>query len=133
MLSREVRGQILRYGLSGALLAVIYSLVYWICAARIGLSPYVANTAAFVCNLVAGWFFHSRWSFRGYGPSGAPVGAYARFLAINGTGYGLNSLWVWIIVYRLGASVELPIVPIITVTPALCFVLNRLWIFNRAI
>ena len=132
-LNREVGGQILRYALSGAVLAAIYSAVYWICATRAGISPQAANTVAFLCNLVAGWFFHSRWSFRGYGPSGAPVGAYARFLIVNGIGYGLNSLWVWLIVYRLGGRVEWPILPIIIVTPVLCFILNRLWIFNRAI
>ncbi len=132
MISREVRGQILRYGLSGLGLAVIYSVVYWLCAVALAMSPYVANTLAFLCNLVFGWLLHSRWSFRGYGPSAAPVGAYARFFVVNGIGYGLNSLWVWLMVYRLGGSAEWPIVPIVTITPALCFVLNRLWIFNRA-
>ena len=133
MVSREVRGQILRYGLSGLALAVTYSVVYWICAALLGVSPYTANTVAFACNLVAGWLFHSRWSFKGYGPSGRAAGAYARFFVVNGIGYGLNSVWVWLIVYRLGAPVEWPIVPIVSITPALCFALNRLWIFNRAI
>ncbi|MEO7247049.1 MAG: GtrA family protein [Novosphingobium sp.] len=132
-MSREVRGQILRYGVSGLVLAVLYSVVYWILATRLGISPFAANSAAFLCNLVAGWWFHSRWSFRGFGPSGQPAAAYARFFVVNGIGYGLNSVWVWIIVYRLGGAVELPIVPIVTITPALCFILNRLWIFNRAI
>lgn len=126
---RGLIGQILRYGISGGLLTVFYSVVYWTTAEQFAVPPMIANTLAFVLTLVAGWVIHSRWSFRGHGRPDRPPIAYARFLLINLAGYALNSFWVWLIVLRLGGSVALSIVPIALVTPWLSFWLNRRWAF----
>jgi putative flippase GtrA len=120
----------IRYGASGGLLAGLYSAIYWILAAPCAIPALLANTIAFLANLAAGWLLHSRWSFRGHGLPGKPHIAYARFLAVNLAGYGLNSLWVWLIVERMGAAAALAILPIVFVTPILSFFLNRIWIFR---
>ena len=122
-------GQIVRYGISGGLLTLFYSAVYWTVAVPLSVPALIANSAAFLVTLVAGWLIHSRWSFRGHGQSDRPPIAYARFLLINLAGYALNSFWVWLIVLRLGGSVTLSIVPIALVTPWLSFWLNRRWAF----
>ena len=70
---------------------------------------------------------HSQWSFRGHGRRSG--WSLSRFLAVNVTGYVLNCLWVWLIVQRLGGPIELSIVPIVTLTPAFTFLLNRGWTF----
>ena len=126
---RALTGQILRYGISGALLTVFYSAIYWTAAVPLSVPALIANSLAFVATLVAGWLIHSRWSFRGHGDSERPPIAYVRFLLINLAGYALNSFWVWLIVLRLGGSVALSILPIAFVTPWLSFWLNRRWAF----
>lgn len=127
--SPGVKGQLVRYGISGVILAVFYSAVYWVLAAQAGIPALIANTAAFLVSLAAGWLIHSRWSFRGHGPSERPALAYGRYFLVNVAAYGLNSFWVWLIVLRLGGSVELSLLPILGATPWICFWINRRWTF----
>lgn len=126
----DLNRQIVRYTISGALLVLFYSAIYWTAAVPLGIRPLVANTLAFAATLAAGWLIHSRWSFHGHGPRRRPGAAVARFLLVNLAGYALNSFWVWLIVERLGQSVGLSILPIATVTPAASFWLNRRWTFR---
>jgi putative flippase GtrA len=127
--SQGVKGQLLRYGISGAFLAFFYSAVYWTLAELGGVPALIANTAAFLVSLAAGWLVHSRWSFRGHGASERTGLAYGRYFIVNVAAYGLNSLWVWLIVLRFGGSVALSIVPILGITPWVCFWINRRWTF----
>lgn len=127
--TQGVKGQLLRYGISGVFLAFFYSAVYWTLATQAGVPALIANTAAFLVSLAAGWLIHSRWSFRGHGPSERGGLAYGRYFLVNVAAYGLNSFWVWLIVLRLGGSVELSLVPILGVTPWICFWINRRWTF----
>ncbi|HYI41876.1 MAG TPA: GtrA family protein [Allosphingosinicella sp.] len=127
--TQGVKGQLVRYGIAGAILAFFYSAVYWLLAAQAGIAALVANTAAFLVSLAAGWLIHSRWSFRGHGPSERSGLAYGRYFLVNIAAYGLNSFWVWLIVLRLGGSVELSLLPILGVTPWVCFWINRRWTF----
>ena len=123
-------GQMVRYLISGGLLTFLYSGVYWTLASLFQVPVLLANTAAFLANLCAGWLIHSRWSFAGHGPDRRPRAAYGRFLLVNVAGYALNSLWVWLIVERLGGSVTASLLPIVLVTPPLMFWLNRRWTFS---
>jgi putative flippase GtrA len=125
----NLTGQMLRYGVSGVLLTLFYSTVYWAVATQLGVPALIANSAAFVLTLATGWVIHSRWSFRGHGPRERPREAYKRFVLINLAGYALNSFWVWLIVERLGGSVLMSILPIVLITPWLMFWLNRRWTF----
>jgi putative flippase GtrA len=127
--SRGVKGQLVRYGISGAFLAFFYSAVYWTLAAQAGVPALLANSAAFLVSLAAGWLIHSRWSFRGHGPSERTGLAYGRYFIVNVAAYGLNSFWVWLVVLRSGGSVELSLVPILGITPWVCFWINRRWTF----
>jgi putative flippase GtrA len=127
--TQGVTGQLVRYGISGAILALFYSAVYWTLATQGGVPALIANTFAFLVSLAAGWLIHSRWSFRGHGPSDRTGLAYGRYFIVNVAAYGLNSFWVWLIVLRVGGSVELSLVPILGVTPWICFWINRRWTF----
>ena len=130
MVSSELLRQALRYGLSGGLLAALYSAIYWSLAARCGVPAQAANAAAFGVNLGIGWLLHSRWSFRGHGLPGRERQAMVRFLGVNLVGYGLNCLWVWLIVGLARQPVAFSVVPIVTLTPAVNFLLSRLFIFR---
>jgi putative flippase GtrA len=127
--SRGVKGQLVRYGISGAFLALFYSAVYWLLAAQAGVPALIANTIAFLVSLALGWLIHSRWSFRGHGASERGGLAYGRYFIVNVAAYGLNSFWVWLVVLRSGGSVALSIVPILGITPWICFWINRRWTF----
>jgi putative flippase GtrA len=130
LLNRQgVQGQLVRYAISGAMLAFFYSAFYWVLADRFGVPALVANTAAFIVSLALGWLIHSRWSFRGHGAGERDRLAKGRYLVVNVAAYGLNSLWVWLIVERSGGSVTLSIVPILGITPWICFWINRRWTF----
>lgn len=123
----ELTGQVLRYVVTGAILAALYAGIYWAAAELFHITPQVANGAGFLAALIAGYAMHSRWSFRGHGRRTA--WSPGRFLAVNFAGYLLNCLWVWLIVQRLTQPIELSIIPIVTLTPAFTFVLNRRWTF----
>jgi putative flippase GtrA len=97
---------------------------------RIGLAAQVANLIAFLVNLLAGWVLHSRFSFRGHGYSRSAAHARFRFAAINLAGYGLNALWVWLVVHPLRLPAGWAILPIVTLTPAFNFILNRWLVFR---
>lgn len=124
---RELAGQLLRYGVSGVGLAALYAAVYWAAGRLMHLPPQAANAAGFVAALVTGYLLHSRWSFRGYGSRRA--WSVWRFAAVNLSGYALNCLWVWLVVERFAQPLELAIVPIVTLTPAFTFFVNRRWTF----
>lgn len=130
MNARVLTAQALRYGIAGVLLAGLYSAVYWLLAVRLGCAPQLANLVAFVVNLAAGWLLHSRFSFRGHGYSRSAADARVRFFAINLAGYGLNAVWVWLVVHPLRLPASWAIMPIVTLTPAFNFVLNRWLVFR---
>jgi len=124
---RELAGQMLRYGVTGIALAALYASVYWVGARLLHGPAQLANAAGFLAALAAGYILHSKWSFRGHGRRTS--WSWTRFLMVNFAGYLLNCLWVWLIVQRLGRPVELSIVPIVSLTPAFTFLLNRRWTF----
>lgn len=130
LLTPELRDQIVRYGISGAGLTAFYSLIYWVLAVPIGIAPLLANTAAFLATVVAGWIVHSRWSFRGHGSRDKPMRQGLVFLAVNIAGFLLNSVWVWLLVEHFGLAPSWPILPIMFVTPWLSFYFNRRWTFG---
>jgi putative flippase GtrA len=123
----ELVAQMLRYGITGVGIALLYAGVYWFGADRLEVPPQMANGAGFSAALLAGYVCHSRWSFRGYGSRSG--WSASRFLIVNIGGYLLNCFWVWVIVQHLGRPVELSIVPIVTLTPAFTFLFNRRWTF----
>lgn len=130
MPANEVHAQIVRYGISGVALTLLYSAIYWTTAEPLHVHPLLANTLAFLITVAIGYVVHSRWSFRGHGSRDRPVLAYAKFFLVNIAGYAQNSFWVWLIVQQLDLSVPLSIVPMVFITPWVAFWLNRHWTFG---
>ena len=126
---REVLGQLLRYGLTGGLVTLVYALVYAGLVRGAHVAPLVANIAGYLVAVVLGYLLHSRWSFRGHGQRDNAARTTIRFVLVSLLSLALNSLWVWIIVHGLHLSTLLPLVPISTVTPLVVFWLNRVWVF----
>ncbi|MET0269935.1 MAG: GtrA family protein [Sphingomonas sp.] len=123
-------GQLVRYGLTGGLASIVNIGVYWVLAARAGLHPNLAWTAGFLAAVVVGYVVHSRWSFRGHGRRGNLLRTGGRFFIISLVSFGLNSLWVWLLVTHLGWPIWSPYPLVLGVTPLAVFWLNRRWVFE---
>jgi putative flippase GtrA len=90
--------------------------------------PQIGNFLAYVSAAATGYVMHSRWSFRGHGER--TRGTAARFVVVSLISLALNSFWVWLITGPLRLGPAWPIAPMIFVTPAVTFVLNRQWVFR---
>jgi putative flippase GtrA len=123
--------QAVRYGLAGAITAMIYSSIYLALAGTVFPDgrAVMAVPFAFATALIAGFLLHSRWSFAGHGTRENSGRQHCRFLAVHSAGFALNMAFTWFLTARLGAPVWAPLVPTVTITPGLSFLLQRRWVF----
>ena len=122
-------GQLVRYALTGGLATIVNIGVYWVLAAR-GMDPNLAWTLGFAAAVVVGYVVHSRWSFRGHGRRDNLARTGGRFVIVSLVSFGLNQLWVWLLVVRLGLPLWAPYPLVLGVTPLVVFALNRRWVFG---
>ncbi|MEG3177809.1 GtrA family protein [Sphingomonas sp. RB3P16] len=124
-------GQLVRFGISGAVSTLIYSAVY------LPLTLYVferrhavyAVPFAFVIAVTAGFFLHSRWSFKGHG-SREPGGLrHVKFVAVQATGMALNAVVTWVGTAKLGYPGWVPLLPAVALATIVTFYLNRRLVF----
>ena len=126
---KELVAQLARYALTGGLASIVNIGVYWWLAAR-GLDPNLAWTIGFAAAVVVGYFIHSRWSFRGHGRRDNLARTGGRFVIVSLVSFGLNQLWVWLLVRHLGLPLWAPYPLALGVTPLVVFSLNRRWVFG---
>ena len=129
---RTVLGQLIRFGLVGGFVTGLYALVYSPLAKFQLTSPQVANFCGYLAAMVTGYVLHSRWSFRGHGSRDNVRRTTSRFFLVSLVSLGLNALFVFILTdsMALGGPWWWPLIPILFVTPAVTFVLNRQWVFR---
>jgi putative flippase GtrA len=125
----ELLGQLVRYALTGGLASIVNIGVYWILAAR-GMDANAAWALGFLAAVVVGYVVHSRWSFRGHGRRDNLARTGGRFVIVSLVSFGLNSLWVWLLVKQLGWPLWSPYPLVLGVTPLVVFALNRKWVFS---
>ena len=126
---RRFIGQLARFAISGAAATAIGIGAYAIVALVLLWHPQLGNFLAYVVAVATGYFMHSSWSFKGHG-SERTHATRLRFIIVSVISYALNSLWVWLLYTHLGLGRAAPIVPMLFVTPAVTFVLNRQWVFR---
>jgi len=125
-------GQLIRFGVSGVITTLIYSAVY------LPLTLFVferrhavyAVPFGFVVAVTAGFFLHSRWSFKGHGvrdPSGMQ---HVKFVAVQAAGVALNALITWVGTAKLGYPGWAPLLPAIACATVFTFFLNRQLVFK---
>jgi len=124
-----VHAQLARFVVSGAFVTALGVGVYAIVALVLRWHPQLGNFLAYVVAVVTGYVMHSRWSFRGHG-SERTHGTKVRFAAVSLISYALNTLWVWLLFTRLHLGRAAPIAPMLFITPAVTFTLNRYWVFR---
>jgi putative flippase GtrA len=125
---RAILSQLLRFLISGALVTLLGVAVYAIVALVLGWHPQLGNLLAYLVAMATGYVMHSRWSFRDHGERTKSTAV--RFVIVSLISLGLNSLWVALITGPLGLGPAWPILPMLFVTPAVTFTLNRHWVFG---
>ena len=126
---RTVLGQLFRFVISGATVTALGVGVYAIVALVVRWHPQVGNVLAYLVAMATGYVMHSQWSFRGHGTERTHA-TKVRFVIVSIISYALNSFWVWLLYTHLVWGRAAPIVPMLFVTPAVTFTLNRQWVFR---
>jgi len=125
---REILSQLLRFLVSGALVTLLGVAVYALVALALRWHPQLGNLLAYLVAMATGYWMHSRWSFRDHGRRSQST--VVKFIIVSLISLGLNSLWVYLITVPLALGPAWPILPMLFVTPAVTFVLNRQWVFR---
>lgn len=126
-----VLGQLLRFGIAGGISTLIYSAVYLPLTTWVWPGPRAVYAVpfAFAVAVTAGFFLHSRWSFKGHG-SREPGGfRQVKFVAVQASGVGLNALVTWVGTALLGYPAWAPLLPAVLIATIFTFILNRWLVF----
>ncbi|HZC38514.1 MAG TPA: GtrA family protein [Sphingomicrobium sp.] len=126
---RTVLAQLVRFVISGATVTALGVAVYALVALIFRWHPQLGNMLAYLVAMGTGYVMHSQWSFRGHG-SERTHATKVRFLIVSLISYALNSFWVWLLFTYLEWGRAAPIVPMLFITPAVTFLLNRQWVFR---
>ncbi len=127
---RALLAQAARYGVTGLAVTACSISTYFAAHYLAGLAPQIANLVGYVVGVTIGYVAHSRYSFRGHGSRDDPLATTGRFVGVSLVSLGLNAGWVWLLTARLGLPAWTPTPLMVTATPALVFVLNRVWVFR---
>lgn len=125
---RETLAQVMRFGLVGIGLTLLYAAVYWPLATFV-MWPVFAVLIAFAVAVTVGFFLHSRWSFKGHGKE-EDTRTRVQFLLVQTSGMLLNALFTWVAVDVMHGPTWWPLIPAVLVTPFVTFFLNRWWVFG---
>jgi len=122
-------GRLVQFAATGAVSTLIYSAVF------LGLTGFVlprrlaalAVVPAFLVAVCFGYVANSRYTFRG-GASASP-GQFSRYLLSQSGGALLNLAFTWITVTLLGLAPWVALLPSVTLTPLITYLIARLWVF----
>jgi putative flippase GtrA len=126
---RTVLAQLARFVISGATVTALGVAVYALVALVLRWNPQLGNLLAYAAAMASGYVMHSQWSFRDHGGERTHA-TKVRFVVVSLISYALNSFWVWLLYSHLQWGRAAPIVPMLFVTPAVTFTLNRQWVFR---
>lgn len=125
---RDAMWQLVRYGINGGLVTVLYAIVYAVLVRTLHVHPQVGNLAGFLAAVATGYVLHSRVTFRAHGERDR--GTQMRFVVASLISYGINAFWTWLIIDRLHLSTLAPLLPACFITPMILFAINRQWVFR---
>ena len=126
---REVLGQLIRFGITGAFVTALGVGVYAVVALVLQWHPQLGNVIAYVVAVATGYVMHSSWSFRGHGGERTRA-TKLRFLMVSIISFAFNAFCVWLLYTYLDLGPAAPIVPMLVITPVVTFLLNRHWVFR---
>jgi putative flippase GtrA len=126
---RAILGQLVRFVISGGFVTALGIGVYVIVAILLRWHPQLGNLLAYLTATATGYAMHSTWSFRDHGGERTHA-TKLRFVVVSIVSYALNSFWVWLLYTYLDLGRGAPIAPMVFITPAVTFYLNRHWVFR---
>ncbi|CAN5206412.1 hypothetical protein BH09PSE3_BH09PSE3_02210 [soil metagenome] len=126
---RALIAQILRYAVTGGFVTVLGVATYALFVRVVGAPPLAANVAAYLVSMAFGYFLHGRFSFRDQGSRDRPVQMGGKFFITSGISFALNSFFVWLFTSVFHWDKLTPIAAMVFITPAICFVIYRKWVF----
>ncbi len=128
---REVVDQLVRFAIAGGLSTIVYLAVYLPLTATVfpAERAVFAVPFAFAVAVTAGYFLHSRWSFKGHGTQAAGPGQQLKFVMVQASGVGLNAVITWVGTALLGYPAWAPVLPAVAVATIFTFILNRWLVF----
>jgi putative flippase GtrA len=121
--------QLLTYAVTGAFLAGIGQGSYLAFVELAHFRPVAAIIAGTALALGIGYFAHGKITFAGAAGGNGHRLTFTRFLVVNSIGFLLNMFWVWLLAERLQTPTWVPIVPNVTLTPIITFLLHRRWTY----
>jgi putative flippase GtrA len=122
--------QVIRFGLVGGFVTLVGGAVYYFPATYMGVPPLVSNLMAYAVAVGLGYGLHSSVSFKDHGSRDRKAVRTGRFAIVSLVSLGLNSLWVWLLTGLLDGPTWWPLIPMLFVSPAVTFALNRQWVFG---
>ena len=123
-----VFAQLVRFIITGAIVTALGVGIYALVALGLRWHPQIGNFLGYLAAMGTGYVMHSRWSFRGHGSRDETTGV--KFVAVSLISLALNGFWVWLLTEPFGLDPAWPILPMLFVTPAVTFILNRHWVFR---
>lgn len=127
-LVQEIK-RLIRFGMVGALAAVVYYGLLWTMVEVFSISILVASSAAFIFVTIENYILHYTWTFRSIN---AHAEAFPRFLLMNIGGFGIN----WLVMYAGVVVADFNYLWVqalaITIVVAWNLALSHLWIFREA-
>lgn len=126
-------GQLVRFGVAGAVSSAVYSAVFlplawYVTGERLSV---IAVVPAFFTAAAVGFVLHSNWSFKGHGSRDNPRSRQLKFLIVQALGMVLNLAFTWIITGPLlHGPAWASLIPCFLVTPFATFALNRQLVFK---
>ena len=126
---RMLAMQIIRYALTGGFVTILGVAGYALCVRILHLAPLLANVFAYLISMGFGYFMHGRFSFRDHGTRAAPIRQGGKFFVTSAISFALNSLFVWLFTSVFDWDQLTPVLAMIFITPAICFVIYRKWVF----
>jgi putative flippase GtrA len=128
--ARFMDSQPARFLVVGGFLTSLSAAIYW-AAIRLGVEPLLASVIGHLVGLLIGFRLHAQWTFASTAQETRTSAENLRFVVASLSGLLCNLIWVQLLVHVIGAPDWTPIVPMIFVTPALTFAVNRRWVFSR--
>ena len=125
---RALLAQVLRYGITGGIVTIFGVAAYLVAVGWGGVPQLGSNVIAYLVSMALGYFMHARFSFRGTSGD-ASVQQGGKFFVTSGISFALNSLFVWLFTDVMGWGDRSPVLAMIFITPAICFVIYRKWVF----
>lgn len=125
-------GQLIRFGISGGISTVIYTAVYAPLTLFVFRKEHAVYAVpfAFAVAVTAGYFLHSRWSFKDHGERIPGARQKAQFVGVQASGMALNALITWVGTALLHLHPLVPLLPAVAVATIFTFILNRWLVFS---